>query len=459
LEDAILGFQTAEDAIRFAQLKNCFDHRGHVTMADVPQMTVAQHLLRYEYPRFRDEILLLSETPAATRGAAIEFQTVYGGKVFASNILYFHAFHVLSILRYKNDVSSICEIGGGYGNPALIWLTNPVRRVSQYVILDMPESLFFAEVFLRTAAPDVEIHYATEESPASAIDLRPSPQRVTLVPIQLARQTDHIPFDIVVNTGSMAEMSDDWVRYWGDWLDRQNTGLFYSHNLFGNPIDNLYEGRSTLAPVVPRNWRPVDVRSTPPMMMLQSDERLTAEIIFERAPSTTKVRIESALDFFDGLRLSLANYVHLLYAMLHLNDDDNRHLKRFVNKVMADFQYPPVELLYLLQKVQTDDDELLVLRADLQRRFEGNFPQGPHAPKAIDPYLINFVGGFTAERDPKKSRWAKLLDRVANKRLAELLCSLARAMAPLAKALPPISNLVDAIDRAGSNMWNQVNRR
>lgn len=370
MEDAICGFQSAADAIRFAQLRSVFDHRTPVTQTDIPQMKTAQHLLRYEYPQFRDKILLLSETPATTPGTAIEFQTIDGGRVFASNILYFHAFYLLSVLKFKKDVDSVCEIGGGYGNPALLWLTNPIQRVSRYVIVDMPESLFFAEVFLRTAVPDIAVHYATEYVPASAAP------GVTLVPIQLAHQTNTILFDIVVNTGSMAEMTDDWVGYWRDWLDQQNTNLFYSHNYFGNPIERLFEGRSTLAPTVPRSWRPVDVRVMHPMMLLHSDERLAAEIIFKRMPLKAEQDVAGALEFFDGVHLSLENYAYFLYALLRDIDGNSRHLMTFARKVITDFGYAPVELLHLLSKVENGDKDLLALRDDLQRRFNANYPQG-----------------------------------------------------------------------------------
>jgi hypothetical protein len=244
------------------------------------------------------------------------------------------------------------------------------------VDVDMPESLFFAEVFLRTALPDMTFHYATEDLPASAA---PTARGVTFVPIQLAHQTNSVPFDIVVNTGSLGEMTDDWVEYWRDWLDQQSTNLFYSHNYFANPVDRIFEGRSTLAPVVPRSWRPVDVRETPPMMLLHSDERWSAEIIFERAPTKPEQSITAVLQFFDGARLSQENYVYLLYALLRDVDGNNGDVMAFARKVINDFGYAPVELLHLLSKVEKGDKGLQVLRDDLQRKFDANYPQGPHA--------------------------------------------------------------------------------
>ena len=372
MENAILGFRFAEEAINFAYEMRCFDHRGPATQASIPQLKTAQHLLRYEYPQFRDKILLLSETPASPAGTTIKFRSDYGVESFASNILYFHAFYILSVLRFKKDVDSICEIGGGYGNPALMWLTNPVRPVSKYMIVDMPESLFFAEVFLRTAAPDIAIHYVTEDPATSAALL----DGLTLVPIHLAHQTNRLHFDIAVNTGSMIEMTDDWVDYWCSWLDEQNTSLFYSHNYIGNPVDRLFEGRSTMAPAVLQTWRPVDVRAMHPMFLLQSDERLSAEIIFERSPSKPELNFHDALTFFNGAHLSLENYAFFLYALLRDIEGNRGQLKLFVHKVINDFGYVPVELLHLLNKVENCDKELLVLRDDLQRRFDANFPQG-----------------------------------------------------------------------------------
>jgi len=72
---------------------------------------------------------------------------------------------------------------------------------------------------------------------------------------------------------------------------------------------------------------------------------------------------------------------------------------------------------------------------------------------ASAPYLVD-VGRFGLGLDrPEPERQ---LGGVGSFRLAELLCSLAKVLAPLAKLLPATSNLVRRIDQAGIDMWNRA---
>jgi hypothetical protein len=89
-----------------------------------------------------------------------------------------------------------------------------------------------------------------------------------------------------------------------------------------------------------------------------------------------------------------------------------------------------------------------------------------HAADATDGYLVD-VGEFgvglwpqgAAPRRPKRSWALRFLDGLANQRLAEFLCSLARVSRPLARAVPSISNLVEQMDQAGGAMWNRAQKR
>jgi putative sugar O-methyltransferase len=369
LRNTISNFESSAEAIKFAQLRGIFDHRQLLTAGDIPRIEIAQHFLKYEYPEFMKKIYLFRETPATTPGTSIEYQSQYEGNILVSDILYFHAFYILTTIRYKGDIDSICEIGGGYGNPAFQWFTNPVKRVRRYCIVDIPEVLFFAEVFLRTALPKVKFHYATESAPVSASS------GVTLVPIQLSSQTRNVPFDIVTNTGSMGEMTDDWVQYWCNWLDKQNTKLFYSHNYIGNPVGAAHDALATLAPIVPQNWQPVYVRPMHPMMFLQSTDRIASEIIFKRVANDDSLDVTKALEIFKGTKLRLENYVYILYALLRNIDSNRNYIMEFARKVINDFGYAPVELLYLLKKGDQNNKDLIALRDDLQRRVDSKFSE------------------------------------------------------------------------------------
>ena len=49
------------------------------------------------------------------------------------------------------------------------------------------------------------------------------------------------PFDVVVNTGSMQEMTDDWIAVYERFLSAISARYFYSANYFLQPIDRMNE--------------------------------------------------------------------------------------------------------------------------------------------------------------------------------------------------------------------------
>jgi len=383
----IMNFASVEEAIEFGQLRCNFDHRGKVSESDVPEILTARRLLAYEYPRYAHLIDSFSDTSASTPGTYLPLPTPGGATVLASKILYFHAFYVLTVLTQIEKVTSICEIGGGYGNPALLWMNCPIGPIQTYCIVDLPESLFFAEAFLRSALPDIQIRYVHGDD---ALEEPQSQRTIYLVPIQHHAKTSRIGFDVVLNAGSMAEMPDEWVAFWSAWLDRQTASYFYSHNYFGNPVDKLFEGRATFAPRVSDAWEVTYVRAMHPLMLLQSDGRRAAEIIFSRSTSTPSPdELGACLRGLPALKLSLDYYIALAYKV---QDKRRRALDDavdFVKKVLKDFGYAPVELLSLTASIMDDDNfknldaarraYIVNLRETLRQKFESAYPKGTHS--------------------------------------------------------------------------------
>jgi putative sugar O-methyltransferase len=384
----IMNFASTAEAIEFGQLRCNFDHRGMLSDTDMPEIQMARRMLAYEYPRYAHLIDSFSDTDVSTPGSYLPLQTSSGASVRASKILYFHALYVLTVITQVDDVRSICEIGGGYGNPAWLWMNCPAGPISTYCIVDLPESLFFAEAFLRSALPEVEIIYVHGED---VVEKSRSSRRIYLVPIQHYTKTSQIRFDVAVNTGSLAEMTDEWVAFWSEWLDKQTATHFYSFNFFGNPVDKLFEGRATFAPRVSGAWQVKYVRAMHPLMLLQSEERRAAEILFSRAASTafSSDELGICLRGMQTLKLSLDNYIALAYKAQNNKRRTIEDAIDFIKKVLHDFGYPPVELLSLITNITNDEnfenfdgagrDYIMNLQADLRRKFQLGYPKGTHS--------------------------------------------------------------------------------
>jgi putative sugar O-methyltransferase len=382
MAQAIRRFANEAEAIRYAQTRGIFDHR--VPAAGLPRdLALYRHVLRHEYPHYAESIDTFAESPHSV-GESLAVLNGKAGKVSVSNVLYWHMFPILTCLTYKSQVARICEIGGGYGGAARLWLTNPIRSLENYTIIDLPESLFFAECFLRASLPDYRVVYCRSEADCD----NSQAHTIYLVPHVYFGVTGRMKFDLICNTGSIGELSDDWGKFWADWICRQQCDVFYSHNYFGTPIDKLYEGRSVLSPRVPRGWRVAHLRINVPLQLLQSVERNAAELILVRAPSSASKRwIYEVQRFQEPEALSLRDFA---YYVLNLPDEGEADVfaeTRFLRRCLSSLKYFPKELLYLAKRISSSPffealaiaDRALVedLQSRLETSFRSNHPAGP----------------------------------------------------------------------------------
>jgi hypothetical protein len=78
---------------------------------------------------------------------------------------------------------------------------------------------------------------------------------VILCPVGNIAALEGISFDLVTNTASMQEMTDAWVDWYMDWLDRQPCRLLYSDNYFANPLTDMQEGHNSWSPRPSARWQ------------------------------------------------------------------------------------------------------------------------------------------------------------------------------------------------------------
>jgi hypothetical protein len=157
---------------------------------------------------------------------------------------------VMTILNsLKEWPRTICDIGGGTGQYARAWLTNSSHRPDLIAIIDIPETLVYSETLLRTELGDSRVQYVS--TPKSV----PRGSGVVLCPIANVRALEDISFDLVTNTESMQEMTDAWVDWYMEWLDRQPCRFFYSENYFANALTNMREGHNSWSPRPSARWQ------------------------------------------------------------------------------------------------------------------------------------------------------------------------------------------------------------
>ncbi|HEU0146423.1 MAG TPA: putative sugar O-methyltransferase [Bradyrhizobium sp.] len=345
IRSVVPTFATAIEAIRFSQHNDAgFDHRlpAHLWR---PLLPLTFDLLNAEFPAYKALINTIADSPFSRPETVIEYD---GRRV--SNILLYDLRYVLVCISNMGRVGTMCEIGGGNGMPAYTWLSSGDHRPNLYVIIDFPESMFFAETFLRMNFPQLRFHYVQSPDP---LESRLNEYDVVFCPILYHDAVRSYPFDLVENTGSLQEMSEEWIDYWMNWLRDGASRYFYSVNYFAQPLDFLAEGTNTWSPRVPQNWHAVHLGADAALIKTQT-VRSYADTLAKRSdpPDEKGRRLASAR--YEATRVrSLSNQV-LLEAMdaLRINPDEEA-LYHLLKRCIEDRQEVPKEAQYLCQYLAT----------------------------------------------------------------------------------------------------------
>lgn len=274
---AIITLATPVDVLQFAQSKIGFEHRGNIHH-EGKFTALYERELAISFPRFADHINGFADIA----DSAPDTTYIHNGRLI-SNVLFYLARVVLTCLAHLPTVPQIIlEIGGGYGAPARTWMKNPIAQPRCYLILDVPESLFFSDVFLRKEFGRDSVYYVTsgEALPAEALDK----YQFILCPLPHFAALQKLPVDLVINTGSLQEMSEEWVDFYREFLDRQQCRWFYSLNYFAQPVNALWESGNLLSPRLSPGWTARLLRWNPAFIRMQAD-RDFLEALYEKCES------------------------------------------------------------------------------------------------------------------------------------------------------------------------------
>ena len=186
---------------------------------------------------------------------------------------------------------NILEIGAGYG--ALARTLKLSFPQSSYVIIDIPESLYFSAAFLRLNFPDSKSCFVSSLSclsgPVNDFDF-------VFVPTLLADQLLGNDFELFCNTASFGEMKNSVIHYWMDFVqNRVAVKYFFGLNRFLNtvyPTDHskhqafrLEENHSSVA--FDDSWRILQWELEPAFTRcpyMETEVSRNLEVIAERVP-------------------------------------------------------------------------------------------------------------------------------------------------------------------------------
>lgn len=227
------SFSTVEEVIHAAQSpRHGFESRRPAEYLARAADDI-EECLAIDFPQFAQCIGGFADSPMSTPGSLLE----RSGRLVSWPV-YTHARVIMRCLTHVAQTETVLEIGGGTGGPARLWLENPIRRPRRYINVDLPESLFFSEVYLRHHLGADNVAYLDAGSEQSLEKAKAA--RAVLVPVQHLNLIEEWPLDLVLNQLSMQEMSDGWVDFYMRWLDRSRAPRSFAEMLFTrreSPVD------------------------------------------------------------------------------------------------------------------------------------------------------------------------------------------------------------------------------
>jgi putative sugar O-methyltransferase len=323
--------RTVKEVVAFAQLRFGFESRptGRRHRKYFKQI---REKLRQEFPDADDHINAFTESPFSARNACL----MIDGRLASSQLLNLVRFH-LTAIAHTPPADTVCEIGGGYGAPARVWMTSPVGRPKKYIIVDLPESLFFAEVFLRAHFGDRVNNLA--ETPRGDLG------QFVLCAAPLIDRLSKTPVDLVINTWSMQEMSDQWIDFYMNWLENSAARFFYSFNAMCRPIDWLGEVANSYSPRPSSNW-------VARMIGRPEEGGSQGHAVFERgATDSTRAEATALFDSLCRCPISIENLPRMIDCLRQT--EDVRRTFLLLTRAIADLDpLIPKELQYLCERIK-----------------------------------------------------------------------------------------------------------
>jgi len=337
----IRSFRTPIEAIHFAQLPDShggFDCRL-VGQEIIAQAEVEDEKLQAMFPAFGNELASFTESPFSHYDS-LEW---YRDRLVSSDLFKLTRFILRCIETSKPD--RVLEIGGGYGAPGRLWLTNSVHNPQLYVDVDLPESLFFVEVWLSLHFGLDEVLYLHDES--DLIRYHTNNPSIVLVPPSALDLVKEMDVDIVVNTRSFSEMSSQCCKYYIDWIDASGIDNFYSFNFFGQDLTDLREGMNYYVPDLSRRWHLThrDVAGQQPYT--------SAEFVFRCADGPRAAEYDKKLNTLLGRELDQLSYVDAIDAARFVKSGSQ--LIELIRHAHRSLGFFPKEVVHLASRINSAD--------------------------------------------------------------------------------------------------------
>lgn len=333
MRKVIGSFPDTFAAFNYAQNSSCLPF-GHREKANPGLLDACYWIIRTEFPKLVDTLHSMSDDVRYPQETLI-----HADHGILSNMYLWHVWTVFTCRTHAPDARSIIEIGGGFGAVARLWcLYFPVGR---YVLVDLPETLYFAEIYLRSLF-GTEVEYFNGQLTTA---------RIVLVPADKLYQYNE-ECDLVINIGSMQEMNDEYITRYMDWLDICGAKYFYSLNYAAQPLNELRESRCMWGPRPSPKWSTKVLQLDPAVIRIMCTRSHFLEALYLKQKPVSRFDAWSA---FDGRGITGQVYLEGLDLIRqHPDPVDIKTFMTVIRDEYSDLAFLPKEMEALAQLVDCE---------------------------------------------------------------------------------------------------------
>ena len=339
--EQVTRFANPVEVMRFAQ-----DPQGHggfevrFPREQLSAFATAEELkLSVSFPRFASSFDQWSESPFADPATTVE----YNGRLVSSPVYWNMGICLTCLDHLPSMPAVVCEIGGGYGCLTRLWWSNPVHQPVKHIIVDLPESLFFSEIYLSKHFGADQIFYITTRSAPTTEMIRKTP--IVLCPVAYVDMLAPVSIDLAINTYSMQEMPERYIDFYMNWLDQQDCQFFFSTNYALQNLQVMHESMNTWSPRLSPGWKTLFLAHGGPDPEMG---RPAQTALYEKSPGDIQERQEAATARFSQ-KISMPLDTHGLAELLDLVriTMDDTAILHLLRKIVSEYPFIPKEAWYL----------------------------------------------------------------------------------------------------------------
>ncbi len=214
------------------------------------------------------------------------------------------------------DAPVFMEIGAGIGSLARVISSHYTNAT--YIICDLPESLFYSYTYLSHVFPE-KVLLVDETNLESVFEAKWSERRFLLIPSRLRACIPAINIDVLINTASLGEMTNETCFSWFDFINKRKINNLFLLNRYLNNWHKSHKCGNFSSLLLDGSWDVLEWEIDPAFLKSPSEEMEPNYLMIYAQKSEAPVGIEA----IETAEQSLEKAERSFFVQRHLKYPDN----------------------------------------------------------------------------------------------------------------------------------------